>query len=120
MATANELSGGIILDHERRIQVLTPTAERLLGWRADAVYGQECRTVIACTDAEGTPLCERCGIINAFERREMVPAATMHMVDAAGTRHAMSTTFTYLPSTALVSEPRVMALIRRAPERPGR
>jgi hypothetical protein len=84
------------------------------------VYGKKCQAVIACTDPQGRPLCDRCGFVAAMERREMVPAVTMQMVDVHGGRRAMSTSFSYLPPTAMVSEPRVMALIRRTPDQSGR
>jgi len=106
--------GVVILDELERIVVVSPVAERLLGWHSEDVVGAPCASVFDCRDADGASLCGRCGLLGIFERQEVSAPVFMRMADAHGGRQEVSTSFWYLPPAGRINEPRAMAVLRSA------
>jgi hypothetical protein len=107
--------GVCILDADRRIELLTSGAEDLLGWRTCQVAGLACSLVLDCRDARGESLCDRCPSADALEQGEVTAETTMEMVDPAGERRSMRTSFWYLPPAGTVYHPRIMAVLHATP-----
>ena len=103
-------AGVIIVDASRRISVITPAAEELLGWGSE-VGGQACSSVLDCHDPEGGSLCGQCGIGASFKRQELIPAEIVDVALAAGGRRRVRMSFWYLPPEGHIYEPRVMAIL---------
>jgi PAS domain-containing protein len=107
-----EKQGVVILDADRKIRVLTPIAEELLGWGNQEVAGRPCAAVLQCQDERGQSLCEQCGFVAALARHELLPPTVMWIADPEGSRRPMSTAFWYLPPAGRFWEARVMAVVR--------
>ena len=103
-------SGVIILDAARRVLVVSPGAEDLLGWRETQVEGIDCRLVLDCRDEDGASLCDNCGAARAFANQEMTPYRPMQMADATGGHCTLDASFWFLPPTGFIYQPRVMAV----------
>src|SRR3954451_16604949 len=112
-------SGVIILDSDRRIVVVTPVAEDLLGWRSSQVEGMDCRLVLDCRDADGVPLCEHCGAACALESQEMTRPRLIQVSEATGGQVSLDTTYWFLPPSGSIWEPRVMAVFSPTAEQGG-
>ncbi len=112
-------TGVLILDDDRRLVVVSPVAEDLLGWRARQVTGMDCRLVLDCRDSEGASLCANCGADRALTQREMTPTRHIQMADATGGYRAMNMTFWYLPPSGFIYQPRVMAVFDAAAGAPN-
>jgi PAS domain-containing protein len=112
----NNKQGILIMDADRRIRVVSPGAEDLLGWRAADVTGLACSLVLDCRDAEGNSLCSLCGGRQALEQHEVTPLVVAAMADPAGGRRPMTTSFWYLPPSGSIWEERVMAVFSAADE----
>jgi PAS domain-containing protein len=104
--------GVIILNQDREIRLFSPAAEDLLGWRADQVTGLQCSVVLDCRDAQGEPMCERCGLAETLARQEMTSPVRMRMADPFSDHREVSATFWYLPPAGSFFEPRAMAVLR--------
>jgi PAS domain-containing protein len=112
---AGDKQGVIIFDRDRRILVVTPVAQGLLGWRPEDVIGASCASVFNCTDEAGAPMCGACGLGRVFVRREVTEPAAMRMATATGRREPLRVSFWYLPPSGRIQEPRAMAVFRPDP-----
>ena len=106
--------GVVIFDERRCILAVTPFAEDLVGWKARDVVGAQCVSVFDCQGADGSSVCAQCGLLEVFERREIIPQIVMHIADADGGRRALGACFWYLPPTGNIVKPRAMAVLRSA------
>jgi PAS domain-containing protein len=106
------LQGVVILDVDRRICVVSPTGERILGWHSPDVVGKLCASVLDCRDDKGRSRCNECGLAEALARREIMPSVRMLMADPRGQRRAIRTSFWYLPPAGQIPEPRTMLVVR--------
>jgi PAS domain-containing protein len=114
---ASDEQGVVILDELRRIRVVSPVAENMLGWRSDNVRGLACGIVFDCRDTDGQSMCVRCGLTQVFESQEVVPPAIFRMAEPGGGRQEIATTFCYLPPAGSIHEPRAMAVVRKVGNR---
>lgn len=105
------VDGVIVLDADRRIRIVTPGTERLLGWREEEVVGGLCEMVFDCHDQAGARLCGRCGLDAAFRRREYVPAARVMMATSLGSRREMKVSYWYVPPAECGAGPRAIAFL---------
>ncbi len=103
--------GAVILDTQRRILVVTPVAEDLLGWRNDQVNGMGCALVLDCQDAAGQSMCGECGFEAALERQEITPPKSVQVADPFGGRHELEMSFWYLPPAGSIGHPRLLAVM---------
>lgn len=90
--------GMMVIDEDRRILAMNPALERLTGHRSEQVVGKSvCGVLLDCHDAQGCPLMERAGEcpgLRAMQRFEPVPHAEYTILTAAGTRRAISASYT--------------------------
>ncbi len=103
--------GAVILDIHRRILVLTPMAEDILGWRNDQAAGMSCSLLFNCQDAAGRPMCGACGFDAALANQEITPPASVQIADPFGGRREMNLSFWYLPPTGSIGHPRLLAVV---------
>jgi hypothetical protein len=103
--------GAVILDTQRRILVLTPVAEDILGWRNDQVMGMGCSLVFNCQDAAGHPMCGECGFEKALEGQEITPSTPVQIADPFGGRQGVKMSFWYLPPAGSIAHPRLLAVL---------
>jgi hypothetical protein len=107
--------GAIILDAQRKIQVVTPIAQDMLGWENDQVMGTACPLVFDCRDAQGQSMCDRCGFADALQWQEITKPQPLQMADRFGGRQQVVLSFWYLPPAGNIFHPRVMAVLNEAP-----
>src|SRR5689334_20867265 len=96
------MHGAIIMDRDRRIRVVSPGAEHLLGWRSSDVAGRTCSEILGCQGAMGESLCGTCGVHRTLAHHEMAPAQVTRMADSLGDRHEMTTVFCICPQQAIL------------------
>jgi PAS domain-containing protein len=108
--------GVIIMDTDRRIRVVSPGAEDLLGWRAVDVAGLDCALVLDCRDVEGNSLCDHCSGRRALSEQELTPWAIMSLAERTGGRQTVRASFWPLPPSGAIYEHRVMAVFEPAVE----
>jgi PAS domain-containing protein len=106
--------GIVIFDRDRRILVVTPVAEQMLGWASEEVAGAHCGSVFDCRTADGTSMCEECGLADIFDRRAIIESMDLHMRTAMGGREALRASFWHLPPSGRITEPRAMVVLRPA------
>jgi PAS domain-containing protein len=110
----DDRQGVVIFDRDRRILVVTPVAEQILGWASEEVAGAHCASVFDCRTADGASMCEECGLGDIFERRAIVESMDLHMRTAMGGREARRASFWHLPPSGRIAEPRAMVVLRPA------
>jgi PAS domain-containing protein len=106
--------GVVIFDRDRRILLITPVAEEMLGWNSTEVAGAHCQSVFDCRAADGRSMCDECGLGDIFERRAMIESMDLRMQSAMADRVAVRASFWQLPPSARIPEPRAMAVLRKA------
>jgi len=106
--------GVVIFDRDRRILVVTPVAEQMLGWSSEEVVGAHCGSVFDCRTADGASMCDECGLGDIFERRAIIESMDMRIRSAMGTREAVRASFWHLPPSGRILEPRAMVVLRPA------
>jgi hypothetical protein len=115
----SDRKGAIILDAQRRIQLVTPVAENLLGWENDQVADMACPLIFDCRDAQGELMCERCSFADALQRQEISKPKPLFMADAFGGRRRVMMSFWYLPPAGYIYHPRVLALLNEVSTPPA-
>jgi|SRR5579871_1396866 len=103
-----------IMDLDRRIQLVTPAAEDLLGWSDDQVRGMECMLLFDCRDSEGASLCDRCRFREAIDQQGVTQSMSACMADRFGDRHEVSMSFWLLPPAGRIRDSRLMGVVRSA------
>jgi len=106
--------GIVIFDRDRRILVVTPVAEQMLGWASEEVAGAHCGSVFDCRTADGASICDECALADIFERRAIIESMDLRMRSAMGTREALHASFWHLPPSGRITEPRAMVVLRPA------
>jgi PAS domain-containing protein len=106
-----ERQGVFIVDSERKIRVMTPVAEEILGWSTDQVIGRPCPTVFNCQDAEGNSLCDHCGFADTLHSHEISARRPVRMTDPSGARHDVMLSFWYLPPAGNLFYPRLLGVV---------
>ncbi len=103
--------GVVIFDRDRRILVVTPVAEQMLGWVSEEVVGAHCGSVFDCRTADGASMCDECGLGDIFERRAIIESMELRMRSAMGARETVRASFWHLPPSGRIAEPRAMAVL---------
>jgi len=103
--------GVVIFDRDRHILVVTPVAEEMLGWSSDEVTGAHCHSIFDCRAADGSSMCEECGLADIFERRAIIESMELRMRSAMGARETLRASFWHLPPSGRITEPRAMVVL---------
>ena len=111
---ADDRTGVVIFDRDRRILTVTPVAEEMLGWSSDEVVGAHCHSVFDCQGSDGASMCEQCGLGDIFERHAIIESMELHVRSAFGPRETIQASFWHLPPAGRIIEPRAMVVLRRA------
>ena len=109
-----ERQGVVIFDRDRHILVVTPVAEEMLGWASEEIAGAHCRSVFDCRAADGSSMCEECGLGDIFERRAIIESMELRIRPAMGARETVWASFWHLPPSGRIAEPRAMVILRSA------
>src|SRR6266508_2583663 len=104
--------GVVIFDRDRRILVVTPVAEEMLGWASEEVAGAHCRSVFDCRTEDGASMCDECGLGDIFERRAIIESMELRIRSAMGARETVRASFWHLPPSGRIAEPRAMVILR--------
>jgi PAS domain-containing protein len=108
----SEKQGVVIFDRDRRILVVTPVAERMLGWTSEEVAGAHCASIFDCRTADGASMCDECGLADIFDRRAIIESMDLQMRTAMDGREPVRASFWHLPPSGRIGEPRAMVVLR--------
>jgi len=105
--------GVVIFDRDRRILLVTPVAEEMLGWSSTEVAGAHCQSVFDCRGPDGQAMCDQCGLDDIFAHHAVIESMDLRMQSAMADRVAVRASFWHLPPSPRIPEPRAMAVLRK-------